>query len=130
MKKGFVVISNSFLIGVILFFCSCNSKTSSDANSLPKDSATIEKGKTSFVNKCSNCHNFNQYGMGIGPHLASVTTEMSVNWIKNFIRDPKKVIDSGDTTAQKLFKEFKAIMPSFGYLPEEELTAIISYIDT
>src|SRR4051812_49330543 len=104
MKKRFVIISNGLLISIVLSICSCNSKTSSDANSLPKDYATIEKGKTSFVNKCSSCHNFNEYGMGIGPHLATVTTENSVSWIKNFIRDPKKVIDSGDTTAQKLFK--------------------------
>ena len=105
MKKKIVIISNSFLIGIILYFSSCNSETSSDISSLPTDSLTIEKGRNSFVNKCASCHNFNQYGMGIGPHLAVVTTEKSVNWIKNFIRDPKKVIDSGDTTGQKLFKE-------------------------
>jgi glucose/arabinose dehydrogenase/mono/diheme cytochrome c family protein len=130
MKKGFLIISSSILTSTLLYFGSCNSKTSSDAASLPTDSVTIEKGRSSFVNKCASCHNFNQYGMGIGPHLASVTKEKSVNWIKNFIRDPKKVIESGDTTAQKLFKEYKAIMPSFGYLPEEELTAIIAFIDT
>jgi hypothetical protein len=64
--------------------------------------------------------------MGIGPQLAGVTTEHSVDWLKHFIRDPKKAIDSGDTTAQKLFKEYKAIMPSFGFLPEEDLNAIIA----
>src|SRR4026208_2035106 len=129
MKERFVIILNSVLTGIIIYFSSCNSKTSSDADSLLKDSLTIEKGKTSFVNKCASCHNFNPFGSGIGPHLAGITSEHSVDWIKNFIRDPKKIIDSGDTTAQKLFKQYKAVMPSFEYLSEEELTAIIAFIN-
>ena len=129
MKKIFLIASGCFLISIIFYFSSCNPESSTNANSLPKDSATIAKGKNLFVNNCASCHNFSQYGMGIGPHLAGVTMEHSVDWLKNFIRDPKKVIDSGDTTAQKLFKEYKAIMPSFGYLPEDELNSIIAFID-
>jgi glucose/arabinose dehydrogenase/mono/diheme cytochrome c family protein len=128
MKKIFLTVLNSFLIGMAVYFSSCNPETSS--NSIAKDSVTIAKGKNSFVTNCASCHNFSQYGMGIGSQLAGVTADHSVEWLKNFIRDPKKVIDSGDTIAQKLFKEYKAIMPSFGYLPEDELNAIIAFIDT
>jgi hypothetical protein len=46
---------------------------------------------------------------------------------KNFIKDPKKIIDSGDTSAQKLFKRYKTLMPSFASLPEEEINAIIAF---
>ncbi len=127
MKKGFLIISSSIFIG-LLYFSSCNPNTSSDVSSLPSDSATITKGQNSFVNNCTSCHNFNQNG--IGPQLAGVTSEHSVDWIKNFIRDPKKIIDSGDTTAQKLVKQYKAIMPSFGYLPDEEINAMIAFIHT
>lgn len=128
MKKGVLIISNTILIGSLLYFSCCNSGTSSDIISLPADPVTIANGQNSFVANCSNCHNFNQDG--IGPQLAGITSEHSVGWIKNFIKDPKKIIGSGDTTAQKLFKRYKAIMPSFGYLPNEEIDAIIAFINT
>lgn len=126
MKRGIVVISNSLLIS-ILFFSSCNPGTTSDADILPKDSVTIERGRTSFVGKCASCHNFGQDG--IGPQLAGITSQHPVGWIRNFIRNPKQVIDSGDSTAQKLFKRFKAVMPSFDHLSNEEIIALIAYIN-
>lgn len=76
MKKIFLIVSNSFLIGIGLYFSSCNPETSS--NSIAKDSVTIAKGKNSFVTNCASCHNFSQYGMGIGPQLAGVTADHSV----------------------------------------------------
>src|SRR4030095_2090742 len=42
--------------------------------------------------------------------------------------DPKKVIESGDTTATKLFKNYKTFMPSFSYLPDEEIDAILAFL--
>ena len=125
MKKRFLTISNSFLIGIMLYFSSCNSEKSSNARSILTDSATIAKGHNFFVNKCTGCHNFDQDG--IGPQLAGITSQQPVEWIKNFIRNPKQVIDSGDSTAQKLFKQYKTLMPSFAALPEEEINAIIAY---
>src|SRR5688572_11465893 len=119
MKKAVLIISYFILPAILLFVNSCNSEMSSEVSSLPRDSVTIAKGKNSFTNLCAGCHNFNLDG--IGPQLAGVTAEHPVDWIKNFIRNPKKVIDSGDTSAQKLFKQYKAIMPSFEYLPDEEI---------
>jgi glucose/arabinose dehydrogenase/mono/diheme cytochrome c family protein len=125
MKKRIVIIPT---IACFLFslFSSCNSGDSFGARSLPTDSITIVKGQNSFANKCNSCHNFNYDG--IGPQLAGITTENSVSWIKNFIRDPKKVIESGDTTAKKLFEKYKTLMPSFAYLPDEEINAILAFI--
>jgi len=60
--------------------------------------------------------------------LAGITSANSVGWIKNFIRDPKKVIESGDTTAKKLFERYKTLMPSFAYLQDEEINAILAFI--
>jgi len=126
MKKGFSIISKGILICTLCHLSACNPGTSSDVSALPADSATIKKGQNSFTNNCTNCHNFTLDG--IGPQLAGITTKNSAGWIKNFIKDPKKIIDSGDTTAKKLFKQYKAIMPSFRYLPDEEINAIIAFI--
>ncbi|MEP6949168.1 MAG: PQQ-dependent sugar dehydrogenase [Ginsengibacter sp.] len=127
MVKKIIIIATAVL-PLLYFFSNCNSRKSGDNNSIDiaTDSVTITKGQNSFANKCTSCHNLNHDG--IGPHLAGITSENSVEWIKNFIRNPKKAIDSGDTTAKKLFKEYNTIMPSFEYLPDEEINAIISYI--
>jgi glucose/arabinose dehydrogenase/cytochrome c2 len=106
----------------------CNSGAASNDNTLPGDSITLAKGEKSFVTNCSNCHNF--YHTSIGPQLAGITSENSITWIKNFIKDPNKVIQSGDERAQRLFKKYKVIMPSFASLPDQEINAIIAYIDT
>src|SRR5688500_17177808 len=107
MKKEFSIISSFILIGIGWFVNACNSDSSSDWDSIPTDSITIAKGHTSFLNNCGGCHNFKHNG--IGPQLAGISSENSVEWVKNFIIDPKKIIESGDERAQKLFKRFKTI---------------------
>jgi len=123
MKKRIVSVVT---IACFLFYFFSNCNSGDDTRSLPTDSITIAKGQNSFANKCNSCHNFNYDG--IGPQLAGVTSEKSVGWIKNFIRDPKKVIESGDTTGKKLFEKYKTLMPSFAYLPDEEINAILAFI--
>src|SRR5437762_9239837 len=125
MKKRIVIIATIAVL-LLYFFSNCNSRKSLDTSSIPTDSITIVKGQNLFANKCNSCHNFNYDG--IGPQLAGITSENSVDWIKNFIRDPKKVVESGDTTAQKLFNKYKTLMPSFAYLPDEEIDAILAFI--
>ena len=125
MKKKLLLIITGALLQLYIF-SSCNSATSTGNDSISTDSLTIASGQISFTNKCNSCHNLNHDG--IGPQLAGITQENSVSWIKNFIRDPKKLIDSGDTTAQKLFARYKTLMPPFAALPEEELNAIIAFI--
>ena len=125
MKQALFIISFFSVVIILLSINSCNSGTSSGISSLPDDSATISLGKNSFLTKCANCHNFTQNG--IGPQLAGITSKYSIDWIRNFIKDPKKVIDAGDTNAVKLFKRYKTIMPSFAHLPDEEIDAIIAF---
>lgn len=126
MKR--ILFSLTAVLISLYSFTSRNPGTSSGNSSIAKDSATLARGKNSFTVKCSACHNFNLDG--IGPQLAGITSEASADRIKNFIKDPKKIIESGDKTAQKLFKRYKTIMPSFGYLPDEEIDAIIAFINT
>ncbi|MCW3089793.1 MAG: c-type cytochrome, partial [Ferruginibacter sp.] len=129
MKKRILIVSSVFLLQ--LYLISCHSGKSFDNSSISTDTATIAKGRTMFEKNCSGCHILSDISLnGIGPHLAGVTSENSVEWLKNFIRDPKKAIESGDTTAQKLFKQYKTIMPSFGHLHEEEIDQIIAFLHT
>ena len=117
-----------FVVAVVIGWFSYTSCNSSSANaSIASDPATIAKGETVFANKCNACHN--AYQDGIGPMLAGVTEEKSVGWIKAFVKNPENVITSGDTTAQKLFKRYKTIMPALN-LPDSEIDQVIAYLHT
>jgi glucose/arabinose dehydrogenase/mono/diheme cytochrome c family protein len=126
MKKRTLVISTIVLIA--LYFGSCNSNSSEEKNSIAADSATIAAGEASFNQHCSGCHNFRQDG--IGPELSGLTTEVSPDWIRHFIKNAKQVISSGDERAQGLFKKFKAVMPSFDSLKDDTVNAVIAFMHT
>ncbi len=127
MKLTIVIFSLS-IISVVLFLSSCNSKSAADANSVITDSASISQGQRLFAQNCSACHNFERDG--IGPQLGGLTSTVSVDWIKKFIKDPKIVIESGDERAHLLFEEFKTVMPSFSHYTDEDVIGIIAFIST
>src|ERR1700682_4222313 len=104
MRKRILIISSFSLL--LLYLYSCNSNTTLDNSAISSDSVTIGKGETSFTKYCSGCHNFRQGS--IGPQLGGITAEIPIDWIRHFIRDPKKMIESGDERAQQLFKKYKA----------------------
>lgn len=126
MKKGIPVILSAFLI--LLYCNACNSGASAGSKSNTADSATIAKGEAAFNQNCSGCHNFRQDG--IGPQLSGLTTKVSAEWIKHFIKNPQQVINSGDEHALQLYKKYKVIMPSFVHFTTHELTQIVAFVNT
>lgn len=126
MKNGILIISTCVLL--LLYFNSCNSGASFDNASISTDTAIIAKGNASFILHCSSCHNFRQDG--IGPQLGGLTAEVSAGWIQDFIRNPKKIIESQDVRAQKLFKKYKVVMPSFAANTHSEIDEIIAFMNT
>jgi glucose/arabinose dehydrogenase/mono/diheme cytochrome c family protein len=126
MKKGIPVIAVAVFIQVIVN-SACNSGTT-DSDSIATDAATIAAGESSFTKNCSGCHNFRQDG--IGPELSGLTTTVSPEWIRHFIKDPQQVISSGDEHASQLMKKYKAVMPSFPALTDYEIDAIIAFMHT
>jgi mono/diheme cytochrome c family protein len=117
MKKFLIF----FFVGLFIVACEQQSTYSTDA-------AVIERGKTLFEGQCSACHNFLTSGMG--PNLAGVTTEASAEWLRQFIRNPAEMIDAGDERATALFQDYKTYMPPFGSLPEEDIDALLAYLNT
>ena len=126
MKKGKLVILIVTLF--LLYLSSCNTGSSVPTNEIAADSATIAKGAVIFNQYCAGCHNFRQDG--IGPNLAGITSLVPPEWIQHFITDPKKMLESKDERAQQLSKQYKAIMPSFANLKEEEIKDIIAFLNT
>lgn len=123
------VISISILFALFfLSLWSCNARTTTDSTAIVSDSALISKGRNLFTKHCSSCHNFRQDG--IGPQLGGLTTQVSIDWIKGFIRDPRKMVDTGDGRSKRLFDKYKVLMPSFAALTDDEMNCIIAFLGT
>lgn len=60
-----------------------------------------------FKMNCTSCHTIGG-GRLTGPDLQNVEDRQERDWLVDFMVDPKGVIDSGDTYAQKIFKEARA----------------------
>ncbi|XCF06354.1 PQQ-dependent sugar dehydrogenase [Tamlana crocina] len=116
------------LISLVLYSCRSESKQELTSSYLSTDDEDILNGKVIFEQKCSYCHNFNQDA--IGPNLSGITKEVSVQWIKEFIKNPSLVLSENDERALALHEKYKINMPGFPDLSEKEFNELISYINS
>ena len=122
------LISSLGCAGFFLFLLSCTQSSEIDTSSIPTDTAIIKLGRAKFREQCSSCHNFNVDE--IGPQLGGFTKLFPTDWIRDFIKNPKALIDSGDPRAKEQFDKFKLLMPPFGHLSDDDMNAILAYIHT
>lgn len=120
-------------IALILLLSSCNQKNkknkeqvSTEIDSYDTSEPTIQRGMVLFNQQCASCHNFNE--RVIGPSLAGVTSNVSKEWLIDFIQNPQKVIESGDERATELYEKYKIYMPSFESIKEQELEELVGFI--
>lgn len=86
----------------------------------------VSAGAVLFKNNCQVCHEVHE--QKVGPALADVTTRQTPEWIKKFIINSQKVIQSGDEYAVALYNKFNQTqMTSFDF-SDGELNSIIEYI--
>jgi cytochrome c2 len=91
------------------------------------NAADSTEAKTIFRKRCTACHTFGR-GVKVGPDLKGVTERRTREWLVRFVRGSSSVIQSGDSTASKLFREFKQErMPDWSDLSPEQVTAILDY---
>ncbi len=112
-----------FLLLVVTVFLGCQSKPS-----YSNQPESIARGNELFEQHCTACHNFKS--AGIGSNLSGITKMVSYNWLNNFIKNPKQLIDSGDERAVKLYKKYNIYMPNFEHLKTEELNNILAFLNT
>lgn len=97
------------------------------AGAYSQDAATIEKGRTLFLQQCAACHALG--ADSVGPPLGGVTTRFTPEKLTAWIRDPAKVIASGDVRANALLARYKVPMPPFAHLSENDIAAILAFVD-
>lgn len=120
-----------FIISIIsaltVLFTGCHPKSGTQ-DEFPTDAAAVALGEKIFNQNCVACHTMDHDA--IGPALGGITSEVSAQWLRDFIREPKKVIESGDARATSLVSQYKSIMPAFSYYSEEEVNGILAYLHT
>lgn len=90
------------------------------------DQELVSEGETLFKNNCQVCHEI--HTQKVGPALANITDRRPVDWIKSFILNSQRVIQSGDEYAVNLYNEYnQTLMTSFDF-SDQELNAVIEYI--
>lgn len=120
------------LVGLLLALCSfqqnglAQSPKKDAQTTYSTNGQTIAAGKQLFQQNCLVCHNFSQ--KGIGPNLATITSDVPAQWLKDFIHNAPDAIERGDIRANQLFDEYKQVMPSFNQLTSADLDALLAYI--
>ncbi len=115
------------ILSVVLLSCD-SSKTAEIGASIDTSEIAIQRGKLTFDQQCSSCHNFQQNS--IGPNLSGLTYTVETEWIRKFIKNPASLINGKDERAVKLYEKYHTFMPAFEQLGETTIENLISYIHT
>lgn len=89
-------------------------------------------GKKLFKTNCMTCHNRNMVDNMNGPALAGVTDRWSTypeEDLYHWIRNSQQLIAQKHPRAVNLWKEWQSIMNSFENLSDEDIDAILFYIN-
>ncbi len=92
------------------------------------DLELASQGKKIYIAKaCNACHNITGKKLVMGGDLKNITKIRDLEWLFNFIKNPKTMLKT-DGLAKQLLVEFNNIpMPQQG-LTDEEVIAIIEYL--
>lgn len=118
------------IISSLVLLIACGDE-SSKRNTNTKENAAkhATKGAQLFNNYCLQCHGLNDDK--IGPKLAGVLArwDNDTSRIAAFIRNPQKVIASGDKRAVAVAKEWNyAMMTPMPHLSDAEINALLEYM--
>ncbi|RYZ48003.1 MAG: c-type cytochrome [Sphingobacteriales bacterium] len=104
----------SFILA--LFFCNFSAFAQPD-------------GKALFMSNCASCHN--PLKESTGPALQGVDAHPhGKEWLYKWIHNPSAVLASGDPHAKELVDKYKVVMTAFPALSNEEIDAIMTYVNS
>jgi mono/diheme cytochrome c family protein len=98
------------------------------AQEIPTDEAAIKAGEALFNGNCKSCHRVKQ--KLVGPALADFDKRVpSIQWVFDWVRNPAKVIASGDAYANQIYNEYnKSQMTAFNSYTNEQILSILAYV--
>lgn len=90
----------------------------------------VAAGEAVFEANCTSCHAIGVEGPY--PNLEGVTGRRSAEWLKSWISNPQKMIDSGDPDAKALYAKYGGnvgVMSAFDYFTDDEFASVIAYLE-
>lgn len=116
------LVSRLSLLIILSFFF-----TTVRAENAP-DPGLVSQGEVLFKENCKSCHAV--HTQEVGPALKDVTKRRDVKWLSAWIRNSQAVIASGDKYANDIYNKFgKSPMTSFASFKDDEIKAVLAYID-
>ncbi|MFQ5602440.1 MAG: c-type cytochrome [bacterium] len=89
----------------------------------------VDWGKQLFQDKfCADCHTIGG-GVEVGPDLLGVTQKREKDWLRRMIRNPE-VMEESDPITMELYKEYDEVGMVVEDLTDEEIEAIIEYLQS
>lgn len=125
MKKTLILAG----LSSVFLFTACDNNQGKNAGSQPAPSSTGPDAQALFSAKCAVCHEVKTDK--IGPALSGSLARWAndTGRLKAFIKNSGNVIKSGDEYALTLFQKWhQSEMPAFPDLSDEEVNALIEYI--
>jgi glucose/arabinose dehydrogenase/mono/diheme cytochrome c family protein len=120
MVRYLIYASLAMILGTLVYVIAFKKSYSSNRE-------TIASGKELFSKYCSSCHGLEEDGFG--PPLGGITNLLSKETLVSFIKNPSKVIESGDARAVSQRARYKQVMPSFEWMNHSEIIDILAYIN-
>ena len=91
------------------------------------DPDQVATGKTLFNENCAACHAVTAEVV-VGPGLKGINERRPEAWVLSWVKNPQKMIASGDQYANELYNKFnKAPMPAFPF-NDDQIRGILAYI--
>lgn len=94
----------------------------------------ITSGKKLFKTNCANCHNKNMKADMTGPALAGVQERWSdypITDLYSWVQNSSKLVEAKHPKAVAIYTKWKrSPMPSFNGMTNEEVAAILTYIES
>ena len=123
---------------LFVFFIPVSAQDSGEETSAESDSgsgqeeiipgADVAKGEELFKSICASCHK--RYEKAIGPALHGVSERREMEWIYKWVKNNKKLRDSGDQQAIAIYEEYNGSnMPAYPQFSNQQIDNIVAYVE-
>ena len=123
---------------LFVFFIPVSAQDSGEETSAESDSgsgqeeiipgADVAKGEELFKSVCASCHK--RYEKAIGPALHGVSERREMEWIYKWVKNNKKLRDSGDQQAIAIYEEYNGSnMPAYPQFSNQQIDNIVAYVE-
>lgn len=112
-------------------YAACSPEQEADTNNTTAASNEMSEGKKLFMANCRTCHLAEKDATGPALKGAMQRWNNDTARLYSFVRNPSKMIEEGDERAVEVYEKwYHTQMTPFPNLTDEEINAILHYVET